>query len=76
MTETYAKVDGLFRGIRNLSNYAEDLGYEIPESERDSIKRKLSVLKDPVKEQKEMAVEQFKKVMDGGLQIRSCCNEN
>ena len=64
MTETYAKVDGLFRGIRDLPDVAEDLGYEIPDSERDSLKRKLSVLKDPVKEQKEMAVEQFEKVMD------------
>ncbi len=64
MTETYAKVDGLFRGIRDLSGYAEDLGYTVPESERDSMRRKLSVLKDPVKDQKEMAVEQFGKVMD------------
>ncbi|MBR2562102.1 MAG: helix-turn-helix transcriptional regulator [Eubacterium sp.] len=64
MTEIYAKADGLFRGIRDLSDNAEDLGYVIPESEKESLKRKLSVLPDPVKEQKRIAVEQFKKVMD------------
>lgn len=64
MTEIYAKADGLFRGIRDLSDTAEDLGYAIPESEKESLRRKLSVLPDPVKEQKQMAVEQFEKVMD------------
>ena len=64
MTETYTNVDGLFSGIRNLPVYAEALGYTIPESEQDKLKRDLSVLRNPIEVQKHQAVEQFKMVMD------------
>lgn len=67
MTETYAKVDGLFAGIRGLDRYADKLGYTLNDDQRKDLRIKLLSLSDrldPVLSQKRDAMNSFAAVMD------------
>lgn len=67
MTETYAKVDGLFAGIRGLADCADKLGYALTDEQKKELQIDLSSLSDrldPVHVQKQDVIDSFTKVMD------------
>lgn len=67
MTQTYAKVDGLFAGIRGLAGCADELGYVLTEEQKKALQTDLSSLSeslDPGRVQKQDVIDSFTKVMD------------
>ncbi len=67
MTEIYAKVNGLFAGIRSLPGHAEELGYSLSTDDQKHLQTDLSALApclDPVQAQKLEPVQMFSRVMD------------